>query len=74
MKHSSSVANPDRKRTNFKCHDCNKSWQKPVPYFIRHENKAIKNLVEPYEYEICKRCAVREFGAKNKKRKEFFNE
>jgi hypothetical protein len=35
---------------------------------------AIEALVEPYEYEICKKCAVREFGSKNKKRKEFFNE
>ena len=73
MKKSNSVDNPERKRVNFYCEDCGKEWKKPVPYYIRHENKAL-NFTEPFQYEICKRCAVREFGSKNKKRKEFFNE
>ena len=68
------ISNPQRKRVNFTCEDCGGVWKKPVPYFIRHQHKAIENLVTPYAYEICKRCAVREFGAKNKRRKRIFNE
>ena len=74
MKKSNSVNNPERKRVNFKCQDCGGVWKKPVPYFIRHQNKATESLVEPFEKEICKKCAVREFGSRSKKRKEFFNE
>jgi len=74
LKDSNSVRNPERKRVNFKCEDCGGVWKKPVPYFIRHQHKAIEALVEAYEYEVCKKCAIREFGSKSKKRKEFFNE
>ena len=74
MKDSNSVRNPERKRVNFRCEDCGGVWKKPIPYFIRHQNKAIESLTQPFEKEICKRCAVREFGAKNKNRKRFFNE
>ncbi len=73
MKKSNSVDDPDRKMVNFTCDDCQKSWKKPVPYFIRHNNRALQ-FTDTFEYKICKRCAVREFGSKNKKRKEFFNE
>jgi hypothetical protein len=68
------ISNPQRKRVNFHCEDCGGAWKKPVPYFIRHPHLAIEQLVQPYQKEICKRCAVREFGAKNKRRKKFFNE
>ena len=68
------ISNPQRKRVNFRCEDCGGVWKKPVFYFIRHPHPAIQALVSPYEKEICKRCAVREFGAKNKRRKKFFNE
>ena len=74
MKNSNSIKHPERKRVNFQCEDCGGVWKKPVPYFIRHSHPAIKALVPEYEKEICKRCAVREFGAKNKRRKRFFDE
>ena len=74
MKRSNSLDNPERKMVNFNCDDCGGVWKKPVPYFIRHQHKAIEALVEPFEKMICKKCAVREFGAKSKKRKRFFNE
>ena len=74
MKESNSIRNPERKMVNFNCDDCGGVWKKPVPYFIRHQHNAVKGLVEHYEYTICKKCAIREFGSKNKKRKEFFNE
>jgi len=68
------ISNPQRKRVNFHCEDCGGVWKKPVFYFLRHPHPAISALVPEYEKEICKRCAVREFGSKNKRRKRFFNE
>ena len=68
------ILNPERKRVNFTCNDCGSAWSKPVFYFLRIPHPAIAAIVEPYEKEICKKCALREFGAKNKRRKRFFNE
>ena len=68
------VSNPQRKRVNFHCQDCGGVWKKPVFYFLRQPHPAISALVPEYTKEICKRCAVREFGAKNKRRKKFFDE
>ena len=68
------ISNPQRKRVNFHCQDCGGIWKQPVFYFLRHPHLAVEALVQPYELEICKRCAVREFGAKNKRRKKFFDE
>ena len=69
-----SISNPQRKMVNFNCADCGGVWKKPVNIYLRHPHPAVAGLLEPYEKEICKRCAVREFGAKNKRRKKFFDE
>ena len=68
------ISNPQRKRVNFKCEDCGGAWQRPVYYFLRHPHPAVSALIPEYTKEICKKCAVREFGAKNKRRKKFFDE
>lgn len=68
------ISNPQRKRVNFHCEDCGNTWKRPVYYFLRHPHPAILALVPEYVKEICKKCAVREFGAKNKRRKRFFDE
>ena len=53
---------------------CNKEWVKPVPYYIIGTHPAVKNLIGYSEVEACKKCTVREFGPKNKRRKKFFDE
>lgn len=68
------ISNPQKKRSSFKCKGCSTSWIKPVNYYLRRPHPAIIDLVEFYEIEICKKCAIRELGPKNKKRKWFFDE
>jgi len=45
-----------------------------VSYFIRRPHPAIAALVPDYERNICKKCAIKEIGNRNKKRKWFFDE
>ena len=74
MKSLPTLQNPDQKRASFKCRSCRTTWIKPVNFYIRRPHPAIAALVPAYEHHICKKCALRECGPKNKKRKWFFNE
>ena len=74
MKRLDAIKNPNQKRVNFKCNSCSKVWIRPVNYYIKTRHPAAESLVDYYEYEICKKCAIKEVGNKNKKRKEFFDE
>ena len=74
MKNLPTLKNPNQKRASFKCKSCNTSWIRPVNIYIRRPHPAIAALVAPYKYEICKKCAIKEIGTKNKKRKWFFDE
>ena len=74
MKNLPTLSNQNQKRASFKCKGCGTSWIKPVNVFVRRPHPAIAALVPAYEYEICKKCAIKEIGSKNKKRKWFFNE
>lgn len=74
MKNLPTLSNPNQKKASFKCKGCGTSWIKPVNIFIRRPHPAIAALVDPYTYEICKKCAIKEIGPKNKKRKWFFDE
>jgi len=74
LKNLPTVSNRNQKRASFKCDGCKTSWIKPVSIYARRPHPAIAALVPAYELMICKKCALREIGLKNKKRKWFFNE
>ena len=74
MKRLDAIKNPNQKRASFKCNSCQTTWIRPVNFYIRRSHPAIAALIPAYKYKVCKKCAIKEMGNKNKKRKWFFNE